>query len=100
MDAVWDVLRWGGLVVGIVLCIVHVLFSLLFLWLIFSEKAQLWQRGMCLSLSLGCLYLPIYGIGTCMGLLLSSGCFWFAESSLFGAGRPFFVPSPAVRFPG
>jgi hypothetical protein len=64
MDAVWDVLRWGGLVVGIVLCIVHVLFSLLFLSLIFYEKAQLWQRGMCLSLSLGCLYLPIYGIGT------------------------------------
>ena len=25
--------------------------------------------------------------------------FWFAESSLFGAGRPFFVPSPAIRFP-
>jgi hypothetical protein len=23
----------------------------------------------------------------------------FAESSLFGAGRPFFVPSPAIRFP-
>jgi hypothetical protein len=22
----------------------------------------------------------------------------FAESSLFGAGRPFFVPSPGVRF--
>src|SRR6202011_2940576 len=38
-------------------------------------------------------------IRTCMGLLLSRGCFWFAESSLFGAGRPFFVPSPAVRFP-
>ena len=38
MDAVWDVLRWGGLVVGIVLCIVHVLFSVLFLWLIFSER--------------------------------------------------------------
>ena len=36
---------------------------------------------------------------TCMGLFLSSGCFGFAVSSLFGAGRPFFVPSPAVRFP-
>jgi len=22
----------------------------------------------------------------------------FAESSLFGAGKPFFVPSPAIRF--
>jgi hypothetical protein len=64
MDAVWDVLRWGGLVVAIVLCIVHVLFSLLFLWLVFSEKTKLWQRGMCLSLSLGLLYLPVYGIGT------------------------------------
>jgi len=35
---------------------------------------------------------------TCMGLFLSSGCFGFAVSSLFGAGRPFFVPSPAIRF--
>ena len=34
-----------------------------------------------------------------MGLFLSSGCFGFAISSLFGAGRPFFVPSPAIRFP-
>jgi hypothetical protein len=33
-----------------------------------------------------------------MGLFLSSGCFGFAVSSLFGAGRPFFVPSPAIRF--
>src|ERR1700758_3464970 len=24
--------------------------------------------------------------------------FWFAAGSLFGAGRPFFVPSPAIRF--
>jgi len=22
----------------------------------------------------------------------------FAESSLFGAGKPFFIPSPAIRF--
>jgi hypothetical protein len=36
---------------------------------------------------------------TCMGLFLSSGCFGFAVSSLFGAERPFFVPSPAIRFP-
>jgi hypothetical protein len=28
---------------------------------------------------------------TSMGLFLSSGCFGFAVSSLFGAGRPFFV---------
>ena len=34
-----------------------------------------------------------------MGLFLSSGCFGFAVSSLFGAGRPFFVPSPTIRFP-
>jgi len=25
-------------------------------------------------------------------------CFWFAVGSLFGAGKPFFVPSPAIRF--
>ena len=25
-------------------------------------------------------------------------CFRFIASSLFGAGRPFFVPSPAIRF--
>ena len=24
--------------------------------------------------------------------------FWVAESSLFGAGKPFFIPSPAIRF--
>jgi hypothetical protein len=30
--------------------------------------------------------------------LLSSGHFWFAAGSLFGAGKPFFVPSPAIRF--
>jgi len=38
-------------------------------------------------------------IRTCMGFFLSSGCFRFIASSLFGAGKPFFVPSPAVRFP-
>ena len=31
------------------------------------------------------------------GLFLSRGLFGFAESSLFGAGKPF-VPSPAIRF--
>ena len=24
--------------------------------------------------------------------------FWFVSGSLFGAGKPFFVPSPAIRF--
>jgi hypothetical protein len=33
-----------------------------------------------------------------MGLFLSSSRFWFVASSLFGAGRPFFAPSPAIRF--
>ena len=37
-------------------------------------------------------------IRTCMGLFLSSGCFWFFAGSLFGAGKPFFIPSPAIRF--
>ena len=37
-------------------------------------------------------------IRTCMGLFLSSGHFWFAGGSLFGAGKPFFVPSPAIGF--
>ena len=47
-------------------------------------------------------FLPIGGITmkrrksgsqqTCMGLFLSSGCFvGFADRSLFGAGKPFFV---------
>ena len=35
---------------------------------------------------------PVWGF-SCQG-----GCFGFAESSLFGAGKPFFVPSPAIRF--
>jgi hypothetical protein len=25
-------------------------------------------------------------------------CFWFVGGSLFGAGKPFFVPSPAMWF--
>src|SRR6516162_9129336 len=37
-------------------------------------------------------------IRTCMGLFLSSRIFWFVAGSLFGAGKPFFVPSPAIRF--
>ena len=35
---------------------------------------------------------------TCMGLFLSSSHFWLVGDSLFGAGMPFFVPSPAIRF--
>jgi hypothetical protein len=38
------------------------------------------------------------GIRTCMGLFLSSSHFGLFGSSLFGAGKPFFVPSPAIRF--
>jgi len=38
-------------------------------------------------------------IRTCMGLSLSSGVFRFIASSLFGAGKPFFIPSPTIRFP-
>jgi hypothetical protein len=37
-------------------------------------------------------------IRTCMGLFLSSSRFWSGAGSLFGAGKPFFVPSPAIRF--
>src|ERR1700732_2638197 len=37
---------------------------------------------------------------TCMGLFLSSGCFGFTVSSLFGAGRRFFVPSPGDQVGG
>jgi hypothetical protein len=33
-----------------------------------------------------------------MGLFLSSSHFCFLGGSLFGAGKPFFVPSPAIRF--
>ena len=33
-----------------------------------------------------------------MGLFLSSSHFWLFGDSLFGAGMPFFVPSPAIRF--
>jgi hypothetical protein len=33
------------------------------------------------------------------GFFLSSGCFRFIASSLFGAEGPFFIPSPAIRFP-
>ena len=25
-------------------------------------------------------------------------CFWFVVGSLFGAGKPFFIPSPAIGF--
>jgi hypothetical protein len=36
------------------------------------------------------------GFEPCMGLFLSSS--HFVVGSLFGAGKPFFVPSPAIRF--
>jgi NADPH:quinone reductase-like Zn-dependent oxidoreductase len=37
---------------------------------------------------------------TCMGLFPVKRLFLgSAASSLFGAGRPFFIPSPAIRFP-
>ena len=36
------------------------------------------------------------GVLTCMGVFLSSG-FLFVAGSLFGAERPFLVPSPAIR---
>ena len=34
-----------------------------------------------------------------MGLSLSSGVFRFIVSALLGAGTPFFIPSPTIRFP-
>ena len=41
----------------------------------------------------------IFAPQTHMRVALSSGCFLgFSASSLFGAGRPFFVPWPAIRF--
>jgi len=37
---------------------------------------------------------------TCMGLFLSSDCFWVFLTVLCSEReRPFFVPSPAIRFP-
>jgi hypothetical protein len=36
---------------------------------------------------------------TCMGLFLSSGCFWVLLPVLCSEReRPFFIPSPAIRF--
>ena len=38
---------------------------------------------------------------TCMGLFLSSDCFWVFLTVLCSEReRPFFIPSPAIRFPG
>src|SRR5215813_4129646 len=37
---------------------------------------------------------------TCMGLFLSRNLLLVFAGSLLGAERPFFVPSPAIRFPG
>jgi hypothetical protein len=40
------------------------------------------------------------GSQTCMGLFLSSDCFWVFLTVLCSEReRPFFVPSPAIRFP-
>ena len=37
---------------------------------------------------------------TCMGLFLSSDCFWVFLTVLCSEReRPFFIPSPAIRFP-
>jgi hypothetical protein len=37
---------------------------------------------------------------TCMGFFLSSGCFWVLLTVLCSEReRPFFIPSPAIRFP-
>src|SRR5258706_6694576 len=38
-------------------------------------------------------------IRTCMGLFLSSGCFWLLAVLCSEREGPFFVPSPAIRFP-
>jgi hypothetical protein len=32
------------------------------------------------------------------GALPVKSCFWSVAGSLFGAGKPFFAPSPAIRF--
>jgi hypothetical protein len=37
---------------------------------------------------------------TCMGLFLSSGCYWVLLTVLCSEReRPFFIPSPAIQFP-
>ena len=47
----------------------------------------------------------LYGAFPCQGVfsrgwhLIANCCLGFSDGSLFGAGRPFFVPSPAIRFP-
>jgi hypothetical protein len=42
---------------------------------------------------------PRYAFELVWGFYLSSGCFRFIGSFLFGAGGPFFIPSPTIRFP-
>jgi hypothetical protein len=44
---------------------------------------------------------PLEGSGfeLVWGFSCQAVIFGFAESSLFGAGGPFFIPSPAIRFP-
>ena len=50
-----------------------------------------------LSTSPASLEVAIGSLLTCMGVFLSSG-FLVCAGSLFGAERPFLVPSPAIRF--
>src|SRR6516165_2686715 len=38
-------------------------------------------------------------IQTCMGLFVSSSSFWFVAGFFVRSEKPFFVPSPAIRFP-
>src|SRR6516164_243676 len=56
-----------------------------------NEMHLLWSPTRCGNLAHG-------NASTCMGLFLSSSHFWLFGDSLFGAGMPFFVPSPAIRF--
>jgi ABC-type tungstate transport system substrate-binding protein len=87
MDMVWDVLRWGALVVGIVFSIVFLLISIIFLWLLSSEDAKSWQRSIFFSFSLFFLYLPIY----CIGVLI----LLFSDYSLSGYHAMLYVQNIA-----
>jgi hypothetical protein len=54
-----------------------------------AQNAVLWRKGSESGSQL-----------TCMGLFLSSGVFWVLLTVLCSEReRPFFVPSPAIRFP-
>jgi hypothetical protein len=47
----------------------------------------------CMGLS------PVKGLFGLAGHLICDCCLGCADSSLFGAEKAFFVPSPAIRFP-